>query len=337
MKKRFKTIILFLVVGALVSTCNKKKESGCVHENANVYIKVLDNNGVQLANATINVFDSFENYEKARTQKNNSAFAIDSIKSNSSNEVFVGMDPYVEHWVLVTYYDSTLLKYFTSELTSSKMDKLQSCSDYHITVNLLPLGANVAFWTDSPLNLPIIVKFDNVLDTLKQSTTTQPIDAANPGRPKEVVFPVKSGTYAYQATSQDGCSWQGQLTVVDGQFISVKLEMCQRAILAFYYSSLSFMPSSKHVIDIYIDNNPSSAGTLTAPITSASYSGSGSCSTPAIDHVLYLYLEPGVTHTYKAVSGPGSNGIPCIWTGTTNVLSTNCASNPPIFLQQGCN
>ncbi len=337
MNQRFKTIILFLVVGALVSTCNKKKESSCVHESANIYIKVVDNNGVQLANATINVFDSFEKYEKARTQSNNAAYAIDSIKSNSANEVFVAVDPYVEHWLLVTYYDTTLLKYLTSELTSSKVDKLQSCSDYHITVSLLPLGANVAFWTDTPLNLPITVKFDNVLDTLKQSTATQPTDAAHPGRPQEIVFPVKAGTYAYQATSQDGCSWQGQVTVADGQFTSVKLEICQRALVAFYYSSLSFMPSSKHVIDVYIDNNSSPAGTLTAPITSASFTGTGSCSSPPIDHVLYLYLEPGVTHSYKAVSGPGSNNIPCIWTGSTNVLSTNCASNPAIFLKQGCN
>jgi hypothetical protein len=336
MKERFKIIILFLISGTLLFSCNKKKEGDCIHDKAAILITVVDNNGNKVGNATINVFDSFDNYEKSRVQKNNSAYATGSARSISTSEVQLLVDPYVEHWLLVTYYDTIQLKFLSSELTTSKLDKLQSCSDYHITVTLAPLGANVAFWAATPLNIPIAVQFNNITDTLKNVSATQPINATNPGTPYELVFPVKAGTYAYQATSLDGCSWQGQVTVVDGQFTTVKLETCQRALLAFYYSPLSFMPSSKNNISIYMDNNPVPVGTLSASILNSTLTGPGSCSAPAISQVLYVYVEPGVSHTYKALSIPGSNGIPCVWSGTTGVLNTNCALNPPVFLGQGC-
>ena len=333
-KKRVRSVILFLLLGILLITCNKKKEGPCMHPNdaAFLYFRVVDNNGNSVGKAQISLFDSYRNYEDGVSSKNDPQYAQDTILSISGSEVFLMADPYKEHWILVTYYDSTQQKFLSSQLTTSKIDKLQSCSDYHLKINIEPVGGTVAFWTSSGINLPIIVQFNNVTDTLTDSTSVQPVNIGSPGSPKELTFPVKAGTYQYQASSADGCAWTGEITVKDGQFVTVKLEPCPRAVLAFYYNSISAIPSSKQSIDIYIDNNPISMGKITAPA-----SGTIPTSCPAADNVLYLYLEPGVSHTYKAVSPAGSNGTPCFWSGVTGVLSTDCNANTPIYLGQGCN
>ena len=125
------------------------------------------------------------------------------------------------------------------------------------------------------------------------------------------------------------------MTVTDGQYLPVKLEPCQRALLAIYFSTSSAIPTAKQTLDVYIDNNPTPIGKLTAPVSSTIVN---SCNTPfAAANVLYVYLEPGVSHTYKVVSGPGVNGSPCTWSGTTPILSTDCSSNAPILLGIGCN
>jgi hypothetical protein len=337
MKKRFQTILLFLVVGMVVFTCNKKKESPCYYPNdqANLIITVLDRNGNKVNNAAVNIFDSFENYETARVNKNNSSYAIDTASTKANGEANVLTNSYTDHWILVSYYDKTLQTYMSSELTTSKLAKLQACSDYYLTITVQPLGGVVSFWASTGLNIPIVVQFNNVLDTLLKSTPTAPVDASTPGAPYEAVYGVKAGTYPYQATSQDGCSWQGSVTVTDGQFLPVQLAACQRAVLAFYYNGSSTIPTAKVPITIYIDNNPTPAGTLTAPFTGSVLSSSCPSGSPG-NNVLYVYLEPGVSHTYKAVSSPGANSTPCIWSGTTSVLSTTCSANPPIYLGQGC-
>ena len=334
MKNKDLFAILFLLLGAFLITCNKKKEGTCIHPNdkAALYITVVDNNGAKMGKALITLFDSYQNFQSAVATKNNPKYAIDSIHSVSGSEVFLYADPYIEHWILVTYYDTVQQKFLSSELTTSKINKLQSCSDYHIQINLEIVGGNVAFWTSSGINLPIVVQFNNVVDTLLGFTSVVPIAPSTPGAPGELMYPVKAGTYQYQATSKKGCSWTGQVTVKDGQFVTVKLEPCVRAVLAFYFTSASAIPTNKQSIDIYIDNNPTSAGTL----TSAAGVVSSSCS--ALSNVLYVYLEPGVSHTYKAISiaPPGSNGVPCFWSGSTSVLSTSCSLNTPIFLGPGC-
>jgi hypothetical protein len=334
MKNKIQSVILFLLLGVLLITCNKKKEGSCVHPNdeAALYITVVDNNGVKIGKALITLFNSYQNFQSAVASKNNPKYAIDSIRSVSGSEVFLYADPYVEHWILVTYYDSVQQKFLSSELTISQIDKLQSCSDYHIQINLEIVGGNVAFWTSSGINLPIVVQFNNVTDTLLDSTGVQPVNSITPGAPKELQFPVKAGTYEYQASSKNGCAWTGQVTVKDGQFVTVKLEPCVRAVLAFYFTSFSTIPANKQNISVYIDNNPTPAGIITTPFAGSILS----TSCPTVSNVLYVYIEPGVTHTYKAVSTAGSNGVPCFWSGNTSVLSTSCSMNAPIFLGSGC-
>ena len=238
-------------------------------------------------------------------------------------------------FLVATFYDPIQQKYLSSELVVSKIDKLQACSDYHITLKLDLIGANVAFWTASTVNLPITIKFDNVSADLLGSTSTKPTDPATPGAPNALVFPTKAGTYQYQAFSKDGCSWAGEVVVVDGQFTTIQLETCKRALVAFYFNTFSNVPLAKQSIDIFVDNNPKSVGTLKAAYTGATLSNS--CpSAPSTDNVLYIYLEPGVAHSYKAVSPPGVNGIPCVWSGSTSVLSTDCNLNLPVYINQGC-
>jgi hypothetical protein len=335
MKKRGPSIILFFLLGVLLVTCNKKKEGACPNntEEASLLIKVVDNNGNQIDSARITIFDSYQQYQKATVSKNNPKYALDSIYSKSNNEVTLLADPYIEHWILVTFNDTAQQKFLSSELTMSKVEKLQSCSDYHITIKLEPLGANVAFYTTSGINLPIYVQFNNVLDSLIDSTSVTPTDPATPGSPKELVFPVKAGTYQYQAFSKDGCTWTGQVTVTDGQFTTIHLVPCQRAVLAFYYNASSAIPTAKQTgIDIFIDNNPTPVGTLNGPYAGPTLTTS--CP-PAANNVLYIYLEPGVSHSYKAVSQPGANGTPCIWSSGTPVLTPDC-NNTPIYLGPGC-
>ncbi|MES2621644.1 MAG: hypothetical protein V4615_12405 [Bacteroidota bacterium] len=334
MKKRTLSIILFLLLGAILVTCNKKKEGPCVYNNDNaaIFIKIVDNFGNQVDSARITIFDSFEKYQKAIASKNNPKYADDSVYSESNLEVTLMTDPYVEHWILVTFNDTVQKKFLSSELSMSKVDKLQSCSDYHVTINIEPVGGIVAFWTSLGTNLPIYVQFNNKLDSLTDFTPTQPVDPSNPGSPKELIFPVKAGTYQYQAYSADGCTWTGEVTVNDGQFTTVQLVPCARARLAFYYTASSAIPAAKQSpIDIFIDNNPIPAGTLNAPYAGPTLSNS--C--PPATNVLYIYLEPGVSHTYKAVSPAGTNGTPCIWSSGTPVLTPDC-NNAPIFLGPGC-
>lgn len=335
MKKRGSSIILFFLLGLLLITCNKKKEGPCINntEEASLFIKVVDNNGIQIDNARITIFDSYEQYQKATASKNNPIYALDSVYSISNASVTLLADPYTEHWILVTFNDTIQQKFLSSELTMSKVDKLQSCSDYHFTIALQPLGGNVGFWTASNINLPIYVQFDNKLDSLLDSTSVQPVDPANPGSPKELVFPVKAGTYQYQAFSKDGCTWTGQVTVTDGQFVTVHLVPCQRAVLAFYYNASSGIPAAKQTgIQLFIDNNPTPVGTLNGPYAGPSLTNS--CP-PIANNVLYIYLDPGVSHSYKAVSQPGSNATPCIWSSGTPVLTPDC-NNTPVYLGPGC-
>jgi len=125
-----------------------------------------------------------------------------------------------------------------------------------------------------------------------------------------------AGTYQYQATAAGGCSWQGEVTLTDGQFKAVQLESCQRTVVAFYAdasSGIPTAPNNKFPISIYIDNNPNPVGVL-----SGLYSGPAlttSCpGVPIATNILYVYLEPGATHSYKAVSSVGTTNA-CIWTG----------------------
>ena len=337
MTKRVKSLFLFFVTGLVLVTCNKKKEGQCEYgdNKSKLFIKIIDNKGNKVQNARINIFESFEKYQTAIVYKNNPLFALDSVYSDSTKAVNLFIDPYNDHWILVSYYDSTQLKYLSSELTTSKIDKLISCSDYHFTIILEPVGANVSFWTPSGINLPIDIKLDNKLDSLLDSTLVAPINLITPAAPKQTSFAVKAGTYQYQATSKQGCSWQGEFTVTDGEYLPIKLEPCQRAFLAFYFTSASAIPTPKQTLTIFIDNNPASIATLNGPTVVAPVN---SCNSPSpVPNAVYVFLEPGVSHTYKVVSGPGVNGIPCIWTGTTPILSTDCSLNTPIFLGTGCN
>jgi hypothetical protein len=333
MKNKVQSVILFLLLGVVLITCNKKKEGSCVHpdDKAALYIIIVDNNGQKIGKALITLFDTYENYQKATASKNNPIYAQDSIRSvGGGSEVFMYADPYKEHWILATYYDSTQQKFLSSELTTSKINKLQSCSDYHIQINLEAVGGTVAFWTSASLNLPIKIQFNKVIDSLQGFTSVAPTDPITPGAPGELLFPVKAGTYEYQASSKDGCAWTGQVTVKDGQFVTVELQPCARALVAFYFSSASAIPTNKQSIDVYVDNDPTPVGTLTVPAGTPTTSCSG------FPNVLYVYLEPGVSHVYKAVSTVGSNGVPCFWSGNTPVLNTSCSANTPIFLGSGC-
>ncbi len=340
MNKNLKPVLFFLTISLFLITCKQKaKEGDCVHEKAHLYLTVIDNQSIKIDNAVINIFDTYENFEKARVEKNNSAYAIATFSSLSTTEVEIPVDPYTEHWVLVTKYDSVQLKYLSSELTVSKLDRLQSCSDYHSSVNVVPTGATVAFWTPSSINLPIKIKFNNILDSLTSLSSVEPLDAATPGYPKPLNFPVTAGTYQYQATSNGNCIWQGEVTVVDGEFKTIQLEPCQRTVVAIYADASSGIPNvaanEKFPINVFMDNNTTPVGVITGI-----YSGptlTSSCpGLPLPPNVLYIYLEPGVTHTFKAVSSAGSS-TSCIWTGNTLVLNTDCSLNAPVKLWTGCN
>ncbi len=332
MSQKIKFLVFFLVVSLVVMTCKQKaKEGDCVHEKAHIYVSVVDNKNLKIENAIINVFDSYENFEKAKADRNNAAYATGSYISLLTDEVEIPVDPYVEHWVLVTKYDSIQLKYLSSELDLSKIEPLQSCSDYHVTVNLDPVGAVVAFWTASNLNLNIKIKLNGVLDSLTSVSATEPIDGATPGPPSQVNFPVQAGTYQYQASSAGNCSWQGEVTIANGDFRAIKLEPCERAVVAFYIETLD---ANKFPITLYIDNTATPVGTINAPHTGTV---ANACpGAPVAANVLYVYMEPGVAHTYKAVSAAGST-IPCTWTGSTGVLSPDCSLDPAIKLGAGCN
>lgn len=341
MKRILKSLFLICSVSLLLVTCKQRAEEGdCVHDPAYIYVKVIDNLNVQVDSARINIFDSYENYEKARTDKNNPTYAIATFSSYSTQAIEIRVNPYVEHWILVSKYDSAQLKYLSSELKISKIDKLQSCSDYHITVQMQTVGGTVAFWTPSSINLNIKVKFNNVLDSLTGFTSTAPTSPSSPGAPAQLNFPVdEAGTYHYQATAAGNCSWQGEITIADGEFKAVQLEPCQRAVVAFYIDGSSGVsstgPNNKFPISIFIDNASTPVGTLndlySGPTLTTSCPGS-----PINDRILYVYLEPGVAHSYKAVSSAG-NTLSCIWTGTTGVLNTDCNLNTPVKLGPGCN
>lgn len=331
----FRKIALFLSAIAVFLGCKQgAKEGDCVHEKAYVYLSVLDAKGQKVNKATVNIFDSFDQYEKARAGMNNSSYASASYLSNSTEEIKIPVDPYVEHWILVSKYDSTELQYLSSETTTSKIEKLQSCSDYHVSVNLASLGATVAFWTASTANLNIKVKFNNILDSLMYAISAAPTNAVSPGHPKQVNFVVKAGTYQYQANAAGGCTWQGEVTVADGDFKTVQLEACARTYIAFYIES--GINTNKFPLNVYIDNNSTPAGTINGQYSGSSLTSSCPVSPTVTPNVLYVPVEPGVSHTYKVVSQPG-NTAPCTWAGTTPVLSSNCASNIPIKLGAGCN
>jgi hypothetical protein len=340
MNQNFKSFLLLLAVSLLVITCKQKaKEGECIHDPAFVYVKVFDNQNVQIDNAIINIFDSYEDFENAKNNKNNSTDTVASAISNAAAASLLEVDPYIEHWILVSKYDSVQLKYLSSELSISKIDKLQSCSDYHITVQLTTVGGTVAFWTPSSLNLNIKVKFNNILDSLTGVSSTAPTGVTSPGTPNQLNFPVEAGIYQYQATAAGNCSWQGEVEVKDGEFIPVQLEPCQRTVVAFYIDGTSGVsntgPNNKFPINIFIDNATTPVGALTdlysGPTVTTSCPG-----TPPSDRILYVYLEPGVAHSYKAVSAAGST-VSCIWTGTTGVLDPNCSLNLAIKLGSGCN
>jgi hypothetical protein len=336
MKKRFFNSVSFLLLGLVLFTCNKKKEGDCIYSDnqSKLLINIVDNHGNKVDSAKITIFDSYQNYLKAVASKNDPRYALDSVYSQDTKAVKLMIDPYKDHWILATLYDTTQQKYLSSEINTSMLNKLQSCSDYHLTILIEPVGANVAFWTPSGINLPIKIQFNNSIDSLIDSTATAPTDVATPAIPKQLIFPVKAGTYQYQASSAQGCSWQGEITVTDGQYLPVRLEPCQRALVAFYFNISSAIPTPKQTIEVYIDNNPTPVGTLTNP-----YSGilSSSCpAAPSTNNVLFVYLEPGVSHFYKCVSAPGTNGTPCVWPGTTPVLTPDCL-NAPIYLGPGCN
>lgn len=336
MKKSLKYLLLFLIAAFAFVTCNKKEEGTCATGNnkAKLFIKIKDNKNNKIHKARISIFDNYASFQTAVAFKNDPKYAIDFVFSDSTKAVNLFVDPYVEHWILVSYYDSTQSEYLSSELNVSKLNKLESCSDYHFSVILEPVGGTISFWTDSGINLPIKIELNNKIDSLKDSTLIAPINLSNPLYPKQTSFTVKAGTYQYQATSIQGCSWQGEVTVKNGEYLPVKLAPCQRALLAIYYSAGSGIPAGKQTLEVFIDNNPTAIGVLTAPATSVV----NSCNLPIPKtNVLYVYLEPGVSHFYKVVSGPGSNATPCIWTGTTPVLSTDCSLNVPIFLGSGCN
>lgn len=335
MRKIVNPSLLILVMSLFLLTCNKKKEGPCIHDEAALYITVIDNNGVKIGGAVINVFDNYSSYESAKGAKNDTSFATFTGFSNAATEAELLVSPYIEQWILVTYYDSIQQKYLSSENNFSVMSALQSCSDYYITVQLDPVGGVVSFWSPSAQNIPITVKFNGITDSLTGTTLTVPVSPSNPGEPQSLNFPVNAGTYSYQATSADGCSWQGEVIITDGQFIAIQLAPCERALVAFYFNSLSAIPTDKQNITIFIDNNPVAAGTLTGMYSGAPITNSCQGS-PVMPNILYVYMEPGVAHTYKAETVPGSNSIPCIWTGTTSVLSTDCNLNPPVYLNQGC-
>lgn len=337
MKNNYLAYCLLFILSFLLTTCNKKEEGPCEYPNdkAALLIKVVDNFGVSVDNAVINIFSSFEKFESARLNANNSSFAYDSTRSNAGSEATLLIDSYVDNWILVSIFDPVQQRYLSSELTTSKIDKIQACSDYHIIINLLPVGATVAFWTDSPINLPITVNFNGIDQVLSNATPTAPLSPANPGPSVTLLYTVEPGRYQYQARSENGCTWQGEVTLENGQFTTIKLDACERGVIAFYYNAASSIPTAKQTVTIYLDNNPFPVGVLNGP---ASIIPSNSCEgIPIALNVVYVYTEPGVTHTYRAEStSGGTTPSPCIWTGTITSLSNICTTNTPIYLGQGC-
>ena len=331
----FRKTALFLVLTLLIIACKQgAKEGDCVHEKAYLYLTVIDAKGNKVDKAIVNIFDSFEQYEKARVEMNNASYASGSYKSSSTEEIKIPVEPYVEHWILVSKYDSSEVKYFSSETSTSKLDKLQSCSDYHASVNLASSGGTVAFWTASTANLNIKIKFNNVQDSLTQAITAVPTNPVTPGSPKQVNFVVKAGTYQYQATAAGNCTWQGEVTIADGDFKTVQLEACERTTLAFYVES--GVDANKYPLTVYIDNNPSPVGKINGQYSGATIANSCSPSPSASPNVLYVTVESGVAHTYKVVSQAGGT-TPCTWSNSTPVLGANCSSNAAIKLTGGCN
>jgi len=108
----------------VTTTCKQKdKQGNCVYDEAHLFVTVLDSAGQKINGATINIFNSFEEYDNARQNKNISSSAAATGISNSSTATEIAVEPYKEHWILVSKDDLVLLKYFSSELTTSKVEK----------------------------------------------------------------------------------------------------------------------------------------------------------------------------------------------------------------------
>lgn len=311
------SLLGILALGVLEG-CNKKSGDPLPGEDVSrIEVYVYNHLGVRVDSATVNIFDSFENYELARLNNNNPSYAAHSFLSKSTIRVPQVLDGNKDYWILATKDDIVNGLKLTTALKTQRMDKLTKGSIYYMNLYMEADGGNIAFWAANTTNLPITVKIKGVNYTLNGSTPTAPTSPTVPGPPNALIIPLAQGVYPYVATSANGCEWTGQIDLSNGEFHTEQLETCNQVPITFYVPGVA--PFNKGNIDIKVDN------VLVGSLTGAFGSGTPTCGAASGPGVLTVYVAAGISHSYQAQSQLGG----CGWSGpVTSIPVGGCQLVP---------
>ncbi|MFN0049842.1 MAG: hypothetical protein ACKVOU_12035 [Cytophagales bacterium] len=318
MKRICCNVLIFSVLTLLLSTCKPKEV--VAPSLTTIKFQLLDDNANKVSGATIYLFNSLTDWQESKLARKpiNANDSIGSINGEAS----INIDPNSDSYLLVIYKEPQRKVTLLNVAYDSVITKLPKNIDITVLIRLQAVDGNLGFFTnDKQLTSPITIKLLNRSTTyrLESRRDSVPKFASEVG---QIAVNLPPGTYSFQATNQNGCSWTGTQTLTIGGFNKINLSGCKAGEVAFYAidADLARFPISVTI-------NEESAlpfGGIPSPI--ASYV----CGDPNSANVLRTNISAG-KYTYSALSADSK----CIWTGRFEVLENQTC--PAIVKLKTCN
>lgn len=305
---RFIHILTLLTFIVFLDACKPEVELNTFTTDLKIIVK--DKDGNLATGVSVYIFDDEAQYQ-ANAPINSATGAIATGFTDANGEMTVqNLNHQLNYWIHIYFVDGGGFQ--QSNLTG-QYALLNLLNEGAVTTVEIDLSQDnvgeAALWTttDNTSNLGIEFFIEDVSQgtlTSTRGTAPTPSDQTN-ALVSGIHIP---GTYAWYAKGQNGCVWQGQVTIVADTIIPIQLADCDHGSVTFWTQADL---SAEGTIDVIIDqDNP--IGTITAPIGGAP----GGCFQAG---TVSTSLPVGA-HIYQAYSSSGT----CLWTDSFTVTENGC-------------
>jgi hypothetical protein len=291
-------------------SCKREKNDFPAITELNIEVHKDSNTLVQ--GARVSVFEDLASYELAVSNRTFNS-AVFNAFTDAQGRVRFELEPQKVYYVLITYFDNTVLQNFSNIGISGVLNPLPARANVFIKALIKPDDGNVIFYTTVPNKLPIEINIKPSNFQPERNFTLNSIFTANRSPnvlDSNVTYILRDpGSYTYYAKSSDGCVWQGNVVVEKGKVYPINLDKCSAGSLYFYT-----IPANDSLLPLRVTlNNIDEIGNITSASNLVPVCGAPTTNT------LWVVRSAGL-YNYVVRSASGR----CVWTGTVQIPQDSC-------------
>ncbi len=306
--RSFINISLVFITLVFIGSC--KPEVDLNTFTTDLKIIVRDQDGALATGVNVILFDNEAQYQ-ANAPTNSAAGSIATGVTDGNGEItFANLSHESSYWIHIYFIDGMGFQQSNLSGQYALLNALTEGSVTTVEIDLSQDGVGeVALWTDGSNTNNLGIEFfieDQSQGTLNATRGSDPTPSDNANSLVSGSF--IAGTYPWYAKGQNGCVWQGEVTIVEDTLIPIYLSECNSGSVTFWsQADLTAEGSISIVID---QDNP--IGTLTTTI--------GAAPTACFEPGTVSTSLPEGTHLYHAVSASGN----CLWTNSFTITEDDC-------------